>query len=172
MAKDDTAGYHPNNKLSMVQRIADFLDWGAKNRPLTFFAYPSVTKAVMGFDRHPRSTSTEVEMVKRAMTRVRPHMLTHYKRGVVSVPSVGVRATTTDLDFTQNCVAKTSNKLNTIGKRLQQQVEIVDLGSFPTSEEGKKWGRFIRDTRSVVREIMDPEFERKLLPPKAEEANG
>lgn len=168
--KDMAAGYKVQLEMTRNQRAAHFLSWAAEKHPFHFFSPSAVVKHCMGYARFPQERSKEVEDFSHASGQIRKLLFKNYEKGLISLPGQGIRCSVDDFDFTKNCISKTSKRLVSVQAQLAEQVAVVDVGTFPQNVDGKKWTTFIKSTNSAVKQLSDPAFIQKLLPPAKEEA--
>lgn len=158
--------YKPDMTMSMTQRVAHFLDWAATNRPKEFIPHNEVLKFVQGYKAMPRLANREVELIKSAMTRARKVLHEKYNRGLLSKPSVGVRATTDDLDRAKHELTKRARDVVRTSTRFKEVHSSIDAQKIPQTAEGKLWAGWVQGgAKEMVKQFADPNFERKLLPP-------
>jgi len=88
---------------TIPHRAAQALDWAAKNLPGRPVSYQLLTKIVLALPRLPKEESKEVIALASRTSRIRDVLMDEHKRGLVSHPGHGIRATmdTEDLARTQ-----------------------------------------------------------------------
>ena len=168
----DLHHYESDQSQSMTRRIAHFLDWAAENMPKEFLQYNVVLKAVMGYRHLPRLETKEVEFVRSAITRVRKVLLSVYKRGTVTMPGVGVRATVDDADMVIHDVSKKGQRVQSAVNAFTASVNVVNVANIPKTPEMAPYQKYIKDAKAIAANFGSPEFLQKLLPPKTEKKDG
>jgi hypothetical protein len=168
--RSDVSQYEPDTTQSMTKRIAHFLDWAADNMPKEFLQYNVVLKAVMGYKHLPRLETKEVEFVRSAITRVRKVLLETYRRGTVTMPGVGVRATVDDSDMVVHDVTKKGKRVQSAVKSFTEAVNIVNPANIPKTPEMAPYTKYVRDAKEVAAVFGSKDFLNRLLPPKTEKA--
>ena len=165
MKRSDISQYESDPAQSMTRRIAHFLDWAANNKPREFLQYNVVLKAVMGYKHLPRLETKEVEFVRSAITRVRKVLLEVYKRGTVTMPGVGVRATVDDADMVVHEVTKKGQRVQSAVKSFTASVSIVNPANIPKTPEMAPYNQYIKKAKDVAAQFGSQDFLNKLLPP-------
>lgn len=169
----DIKQYKPDMKQSMTNRVAHYLDWSAAHYPKQFTAYNIVLKAIHGYAKTPRLDSDEVEGLRRAMSRVKLILFREYGRELVSQPGVGVRATTDDADTLLVALPKKVMRVRSAQKAMAETASIIDPSKVPDTAEMKPWKAwFTRSVKDAIKTLTSPEFQQKLLPPSAAEAEA
>lgn len=168
--KGDVSGYTVDPELSMTKRIAHFLDWAATHRPKEFQAFNVILQAIMGYKHLPRLTSEEVKFVQRASSRVRAEVLKAYKRGFVSQPGLGVRATVDDSDMVKFDLPKKGQRVQSAMNSFTASVNVVNPANIPKTPEMAPYMKYLRGTKEVVALFESNDFMQKLLPPKTGES--
>ena len=165
--KSDTLeGYKYVEVMSRNQRAADFLAWAADRAPHEFIPYNVVVRHINGYGYTPRLNSDEVEGLRKRMGGVRNILLRKYKRGMVSLPKVGVRATVDDADMVQTEVAKKSSRVQSSVVSLERSVQVVDVASesfVAMDSSWKDW--FKKNAKDVVKQMHTNDYLTRLLPP-------
>jgi hypothetical protein len=162
-------GYEIQVKMSKPQRAAHFLDWNAKHSPGDFVAYNELLKAITGVGRMPQLKSQEVEHLRRNGYAIRKHLFEKYGRELVSLPGVGVRASIDDADVLKNVVPKKATRLQSARVGFIKTVSHIDQKNIPdTAEMRPLKGWLTHQVKDIMKQISDPSFERKLLPPSSE----
>lgn len=165
MKKNGTQ-YDIDLSLSQVQRAANFLDWSAKNHPGTYVAYNELLRSINGYSKKPQLKSDEVERLRKNSHAIKKNLWDKYKREIVSLPGVGIRASTDDADVLTNVVPKRATRLQSAKNSFVQTVTNIDptkIPNTPALKPHKDWLQ--KEIRDLVKQIGSAEFERKLLPP-------
>lgn len=160
------ATYEPQFGRPMSQRVAHFLDWAAEHNPQEFLSYNVVAKLVNGFDFMPRIDSDEAERIKRMVTPARKILHKKYNRGLVTLPSVGIRATTDDFDRAKWDLTRKARALEHAADNFEQTAAAINPENIPkTGEAGlyREWvGHNVQDTR---KRLNAADLKQRLLPP-------
>lgn len=158
----DIKAYKFDQEVSLTRRAAHFLDWLAKKSPYQFVQYNVVLRAIMGYNRTPRLTSEEVERLHRNMGRAKLILETEYERGMMTMPSVGVRATVDDNDRAKNELPKKMRRLASAKESVERTVNSIDPRKI-TDSRVKRWLR--SDVGGILRALKSADFDAKALPP-------
>ena len=161
--------YKFNAKMSKTNRIADFLDWAARNYPRQFVPLNLVVKAIQGYSRTPQINSREVETTKAAMGRVNGILQGQYERSLYSVSGLGVRATVDSGDAAQTVMPKKSSRLKAAKNSFLATANLIDPAKIPDTPEMRPWKQWIKvSVRDIVKTISAPDFEQRLLAPRSD----
>lgn len=168
----DVSEYDPDVSMALTARAAHCLDWAALAFPKQYVPYTHLLKAIMGYRRTPVEDNQEVLMLRRNMTRVREILLKKYGRVLDSQPGLGVRATVDDADTLTVALPKKMARFRAAKVGLATTVNLIDPAKVPNTPEYAPWKAWLnRSVKEVMRQISDPTFESKLLPP-AKESDG
>jgi hypothetical protein len=158
--------YSPPLELSMSHRVAHFLDWAAQNTPGEFQAFNVVAKMVNGFKHMPRFDSEDVDRIKRTVTPARKILHTKYLRGLVSLPSVGIRATFDDLDRAKYDLTKKAKTLDRAAENFEQTLASINPANIPSTGEAGLYKQWVQhNAADVLKRLRAPGFKQNLLPP-------
>jgi hypothetical protein len=158
----DLKSYQLKAEQSLTRRAAHFLDWLARKHPGQFVQYNVMYKSIMGFARTPRLDSEEVERMRKSLSRTKLILDRDYKRGMVRMPSVGVRATHSDEDRAVNELPAQVKRMHGAKQRVQRTVDAIDPRKI-TDAKIRSW--FKRDIGGVLRAMNQADFDVKALPP-------
>lgn len=160
-------GYVKDDAMSRTKRVAHFLDWAAVNKPGEFMPYNVIVKAIMGYTYMPRLDGDEVRQIKNATSGgVRSSLIGEYNRELVTLPGVGIRATTSDADRLEYVAPRKAQRLATARRNFMLTANAINLRNVPNTPAYaalKSWMQ--REVGDVLKLIGSAEFERKLLPP-------
>lgn len=160
------SGYVPDTELPLAKRIAHFLDWAAEHRPKEFIQYTEITKEIMGYSHMPRAKTAEVEHIQKTASRSRTVLRKEYKRGMVSKPGLGVRATVDDADMTMNVLTKRAKTLAGAGAKFVETHSDIDPTKLSTTGEIGKYREWLtHEAADTVKKLTAPSFKQSLLPP-------
>jgi len=166
MSDFDASGYAEVRPEGLMrdQAVAAFLAWASSEAPQEILNYREVLKNAMGYSRFPREGNAEVGEMKRGMTNVRRILEREYKKGLVTLRSCGVRATTDSFDYAQNCLGDTGVRVNNLRKRAQFQLTLIDAGTFPKNAEGREMAERVHAMARNVSLMIKPAFLKGLVP--------
>ena len=123
--------YEANKEMSIPKRIADFLNYAAKNFPSDYAPYGMIAKAVLMLPRMPRADSKEAGMIQRNMARVRTFLREDYGRELDVQRSIGVRATVDSADTLQTSMPKRMRRLESARIAVVQTAGLIDVKDLP-----------------------------------------
>lgn len=166
--KTDISSYKHDAGMPLTKRIPHFLNWAAEHLPKEFMQYNVVLKAIMGYTHLPRLETKEVLFVKSATSRVRKTLLDSYRRGMVTMAGVGVRATVDDADMVIHDVSKKGKRVTSAMNAFTASVNVVNISNIPKTPEMAPYQKYIRQAKEVTLMFGTQEFLQKLLPPKTE----
>lgn len=168
--RDFTKTYRAPEGVSEPERAAHALDWAATNMSHVFIQVNELLKVVRGLPHLPRMTSPEVHLFRGKMNRVNVLLQKNYRRMLVALPGIGVRATVDDSDGMQNALPRRMARLAAAKRSVVAAVDLIDPAKIPATAELAPWKKWLtKDVAGVVREIGGAEFERRCLPPKQDE---
>lgn len=154
--------YEHDPKMSMAQRMANYLDWAATNWPGEYTPYNRMLKAINGYARMPHMDSKEVETMRASITRARSILIEKYGRELVTSPGTGARATVDDTDAAKNALAKKARHLSGAVASFKKTAAIIDASQV-TDPTVKKWLQ--TDVKAVLRLTQGDEFQKHLALP-------
>ena len=154
--------------MSMAHRIAHMLDWAAKVYPTVFFHPTVILQGIMGYKSTPRINTKETESVRNSMGHAQKYLMEKYKRGFVSQPGVGYRATVDSADVMATTVEKKRTRFNSARIHLGQAVDLVNPKEIPNTEEGKRLKANYYNLKDATKTLFSAEFEKRILAPPAE----
>lgn len=150
-------------------QLAHFLDWCARKHEGISIALPVCAKVVFRRDRLPARNSDDVKAIRSAMQRTRAILVKIYARELDSDPAFGIRATSSASDILTTTVPKREKRMRTAQARLAETVDLIDVKELPDTIEMKPWKAHLRGLHGLLRDMADPSFSSKLLPPAPEE---
>ena len=167
MTKKTLSEYEFVPSMSRTKRVAHFLDWAAKHMPKELHPFNIIAKAINGFKHLPRLDSKEADLIKSVSSSVRKVLLNEYKRGMVSVRGLGVRATVDDADMVVHDISKKGQRVTTAMNSFTASVNVVSVANIPKTPEMAPYQKYLRQAKEVVG-LFSQEYLQKLLPPKTE----
>ncbi len=118
--------YEIDMNMVPTRRAADFLNWCAVEFPGRPIQHNILLKVAGAMPKAPREDSKEVEAFRKGkMGTVKAILLRSYKRGVLHVPGMGVRATTNSEDA-MKCVEAANRRVVSSVRKLDEARTIVD----------------------------------------------
>lgn len=160
-------GYHHDSHMTIPERAAHALDWAAAHNRGQVVPYNILLKAAMGYSRTPRLQTQEVEQLRTKMSRVRQILEKTYGRALVSVPGIGVRATSDGEDAVKNAAQPAGVRLERAAKLFKQRLALVDQAQV----KDKDLLAWLRGAKAHVKQIDAGTFD-DLAKPKQIEGDG
>ena len=152
--------WEPDMDLGIAARTASLLDHAATRAPKAVIAWTLVTKKVIGGSRVPNPDAKIVlDMVGRA-NHVRMVLERDYKRGLVTVRKLGVRATVDDDDYAETQLTTQAKRLDSARRRLANGRALVD----PRSMKNKSMRAWVENLSPLFSAHND-RLSKLLLPP-------
>jgi hypothetical protein len=172
--RPEFSDYEPVEEKTLAKRIAHFLNWCAENRAKEVIPLNQIASTLFGLKQMPRMTNDAVVLVQKTMSRVRPILIEKYKRSLVSVPGIGVRATVDSADIVKTELAKNVRRMDLAAARTAQVFNLVDPAQLPNTEEFKPWkewfNRQLSGNSGLFKMITSNDWAKRVaLPPKPEE---
>lgn len=165
--------YKTQEKLTIPQRMAHYLDWAATKYPKAYTPYNFVLKAIMGFAKTPRLSTEEVDRLRSKITRVRDILQTDYGRDIDTQPGVGVRATTDDADTLTVALPKKVKRLQSASASVKKTADLIDPAKLPSTADLAPWKKWLTtDVRTIMKTLEAPDFAKRMLPPGALDKGG
>lgn len=149
-------------------RIAAFLAWWVQKLPGDFASYNEIVKAIEGYDHLPQYKGREALAVRKLMQAARYHLRKHHSRDLLTSRGLGARATIDDADMIRNVSTVQAMAVERSVRKLAETDAMVDVNHVPDTPENaplKRW--YKTSVRGILKQIANPEFAQKLLPPKA-----
>lgn len=155
--------------LLLPQRVASFLHWGAEKLPRQFFRLNIITKAVMGYARTPRDGSDEVLRMRRTVSASTKFLVADYERSLINDRVLGYRASVDSADTLVHALPGRVSRYRAAATAVQTTVGIIDAKSIPNTAALQPWKQWLdRDVGAVMKQLNDPSYFTKLLPPAPE----
>ena len=168
--------FKPEEK-SICGRAAEFLNWAADRYPSSIITYEEVAQAVFSLGRIQDRRSAAVKSVRSAMSPATKILMTHYKRTLISLRGVGVRASVDDVDILQGTLTQNVERHKQTANKLQKTAALINpvqlakqletLGGDPVVKQGlvdlSEW--LANDLNKYLKTLKQPRTERALLPP-------
>lgn len=156
------ASYPREDKLSMPKRIAHCLDWCAREFPNQIVPFQMLLKAVMGYERTPKSDSKEIDQLRKRWTVVRKILIKDYSRDLHVERGMGARATDGSEDVARHTLGIKVRRFNGAKKSVEQTLAIIDSKNI----KDKSLRSWVDGLTPAFKALSAPDFEKKLLPPK------
>ncbi len=152
--------YNIDTRMTVTQRIANFLDWAIKNGGAReVIAYNDLFRAVIGGKR-PRMTSPEIKTLRHKMGRVRQILREDYERDLISVPGVGVRASVDSEDLVRNALPPRARAARSANSSLTRTVGLVDQKTLPHTAEFAPYRKWLGEITTAARVITSGGLDR------------
>ena len=103
--------YSPNQSHGLSRRVADFLAYAAVTHPGEFVSYARIAQVVLRLPAQPKNDAPDTERIRQIVYRLRPSLIRHHKRDLVTGAEAGARATIGPLDATVFAFARDMRKL-------------------------------------------------------------
>jgi len=159
-------GFKMDMTMSIPARGAMLLAWAADKSAGTIIPYNIMLKYIMGYDHTPRTSSEEVESLRRKISSMRPILQDKYKRDMRNVSGVGARATVDDLDVVKSSMPGNVRRVNSAHKALARNAELVRIDRLPSSGPDKQWRDWYSQSVSpAIKALRSDERIKGLLPP-------
>jgi hypothetical protein len=132
--------YVAKQSHGLSRRIADFLAYAAATHPGEFVPYARIAQVVLALPAQPKDDAPDTERVRQIIYRLRPVLIRHHKRDLVTGGQSGARATIGPLDATVFSFARDMRKLasqaSSAARKAHMAIEIGNpsatrLDTFP-----------------------------------------
>jgi hypothetical protein len=164
-------------ETSIRGRVAEFLDWAATKYPSQIITYEEVAQAVFSLGRVQSKQSAPVKSIRGQMSSSGKLLMSHYKRTIISMPGVGVRASIDDADILQGTLTKDVQRHKQTATKLQKTAALINptalaaqLETLDGDPEMKEqlvelatW--FSDDLSKYLKTLKRPKVAAALLPP-------
>lgn len=147
--------YSVDPDQSIARRLAAFLHWAANTVPARAIPLQHAAKIVLIMPRVTGPDSREVQSIKSAIPRARKILLEEYKRGLVSVSGMGIRATIDDDDLVQEQVEKDSRRVVSAHEALSRSSAAVKMNKIQDVELKKRFMRITKASRTLANPISE-----------------
>lgn len=155
--------FKPDQSQSTPVRLVNFLLWAAEKSPGRPIALPVIAKSVLMLPRTPNIDGQDVRKIRNAVKRAREIIEHEHRRGIISIPGAGLRATTGSEDLAETQLEDKARRQYLATLSLERTRAMINM-------------REIRDTRirarvtsitAACRVLTSAQVVEKLaLPPK------
>jgi len=153
---------------SVPRRMADFLFWCADEYGKAYIDLGVVYQIGVSQGR-PGVGDAALDYVRQRLGRVRDILEKddgQYRRGLDTVPGLGVRCTVDDEDTARHCLIKKGKRVQSAVKSYTRTAAIINVAKIPSRPDTREIrGWLSRDVKDVVKLIGPEDFLSKLLPP-------
>ena len=159
-------------KGSLSGQICEFLHHMAVEFPHEYILYEEIVQALDGLANRPASNNARVIQIRNNVSTARRIMRRDYKRDIVGVPGVGVRATVDDLDIVQTAAIRDAKTVDRAARKLSDTCDMVNTEKFKIlvaqSEDPKalmelsQW--WVNDMTRALKKLRSSIRDNKLLP--------
>jgi hypothetical protein len=156
--KTSFSDYKVDRDMSITRRVADFLNWYAEKCPKRVVDLPDLIKTVRMERRRLHPDSQEVTRFKGRLWRAGEIMYADYGREIVTIPGIGVRATTDDEDIARMKLSKRARTSQRAAEKAVMTADLIDERNI-TDRKLRTWVRSIKGTVKQINALGT-----KLLP--------
>ena len=142
--------YSVDTTQGLNWRLASFLNWAAEELPGRAIPYQQVAKIVLVKPRMPTADGPEVRQIKSASGRARRILLTQYKRGLVSIPGMGIRATVDADDTVVNQVESDARRTAAAVEALERSTAAVTSSEIHDAAVKRRFSKLTKATRTLT----------------------
>ena len=122
--------YSPNQSHGLSRRVADFLTYCAATHPGEFVPYARIAQVVLRLPAQPKDDAPDTERIRQIVYRMRPILIRHHKRDLVTGGQSGARATIGALDATMFAFARDMRKLASQATSAARKARMaIDIGA-------------------------------------------
>lgn len=151
--------------MSLPNRIAALLDWGATNMPERPIEFTKLAKIVLILHRTPTEKEDKTKLVKSALRRAKPILMEKYRRGLASHPGFGIRATSSPDDTVSTQITADARRAASSMKALDRSCALVKTSEVVDKDLRAR----LSGINGVRRLLVSNNVLDKLLPEKSEE---
>jgi hypothetical protein len=159
-------------KGSLSGQICEFLHQMAVEFPHETILYEEIAQALDKLRSRPVANNARVIQIRNNISIARRVMRRDYKRDIVGVPGVGVRATVDDLDMVQTAAVRDAKSVDRAARKFSDTCEMVNTEEFKllaaqtdNPEEFTELTRWwVNDVQVAVKKLRASIKNDKLLP--------
>src|SRR5262249_46357083 len=127
--------YRANQSHGLSRRVADFLAYAAATHPGEFVPYARIAQVVLALPAQPKDDAPDTERIRQIVYRLRPSLVRHHKRDLVTGGESGARATIGPLDATVFTFARDMRKLASQATSAARKARMaIDIGAPDTTK--------------------------------------
>lgn len=158
--------YRLDTTMKIPARVAHFLDFAADKWPHRPIPYNVLLMFVMGYDRVPSMTDSDINHLKNSMQRAKKVLHETYNRGLIPERGLGVRASVDADDRTEHELIPAGKRLESAGTKFVAIRSSIDPSEFSNTEHGRALKGYHSKSGAVARQFREgSESIRALLPP-------
>jgi hypothetical protein len=152
----------PDKQVPLMHRVAHVLDWVARKAPGQVVPYNVIYKEINGLDVMPRMSNDDVQRLRARFAGLRGLLRKMYKRDLVHVSGVGLRATVDDDDVVRTTTPAAVRRYNSATEGLKSNAALVNVANLSEGRD-KTW--FTRAVSPAIKALSSDDRLLKLLPP-------
>lgn len=162
--KDFDPGAYPlDNNMTVPHRVAHCLNWAAETHPYHPLTYPVLYQCIMGLAAPPRRDNKEIELLRSRNQAVKKILHERYKRGLVIIAGMGVRASVDDADRFKNCTKRAIKRVDSAAKGAQKELMAVDAKNIPNTPENAEAIDFLQKEKKLTLGSINDLLKKTLL---------
>jgi hypothetical protein len=169
-----------STKNTLSGQICEFLHHMAVEFPHETILYEEIVQALDGLRSRPKVGNPRIKQIRNLISNARLVMRRDYKRDIVGVPGVGVRATVDDLDMVQTAAIRDAQRVDRAARKFDETVSMVNTEEFKLLAEHSsdpdafreltEW--WCNDVKNAVKHLKASIKDSKLLPAPPELDNA
>lgn len=159
---DKLENFEVDIEMSLPRRIAAFLDYAAEVAPGRPIPFQLLTKIVMMLPKRPTETDARVVSIRDALRRAKPFLMDQYRRGLVSQPGFGVRATTDTDDLARTQFQQDARRVTSAIKSIDRTRSLIKTSDITDKDLRAR----VTSVNGAVRVLVSGDVLGKLLPEK------
>lgn len=157
-----------NKDMSIAERIADFLNWGADTSPGKFWPWNIIAYNCLGLPRIPRNGTDAVGLIHRAAPRAYRMLENRFGRLYYPLKGYGVRACFDTDDAAKNGIRTSVKRGRSAISAIRRQASLIDEREISNSVDMRPYKDFITNQlKPSLRSLATLEA-RLSLPPLVE----
>jgi hypothetical protein len=117
-------------ETSIRGRVAEFLNWCADRYPHQIITHEEVTQAIFTLGKVPDGRAKHVKSVKGQMSSAAKLLMEKYKKSLITMRGVGVRASVDDADILKESVTKEVERHKQTADKLQKTADLINPGAL------------------------------------------
>jgi hypothetical protein len=155
--------YPLDNNMTVPHRVAHCLNWAAEYHPFYPLTYMVLYQAIMGLAQPPRKDNKEVELIKSRNQAVKKILHERYKKGLVIIPGMGVRATVDDADRFKNCAKRAVKRVESAALGAHRELSSVDAKNIENTPDNQEAINFLSKEKKLTLGSINELLKKTLL---------
>jgi hypothetical protein len=151
------AGKHPIFKL-----IANFLVEASNKKPLDFFSYSDIARAVFSESNVALSRKSQLEIVRHSISKARDHAWEAYGKGLEIKKGFGARVTIGAADSMNNDFLPHQNRLYTSAAKLAAKAKKIDRKELAQAPMGALLLKAHAEAQRVTSQIVSSDVMERI----------